>query len=117
MTKTIIIIILLIIIYILYTSNEHFSYFNTVDENTPKSYSEIDRFFRILFSSDKNTSSIYENRFNFIPATIDDKTKLNNDVSLTTNFYDDIKSNKCCLVKKELDGNNFIYKYKKYNDL
>jgi hypothetical protein len=117
MTKTIIIIILLIIIYLLYNSNENFSYFNTVDENTPKNNSEIDRFFRILLPSDKYTSSIYENRFNFIPATINDNKNLNKDISLSTNFYDDIKSNKCCLVKKELAGNNFIYKYKKYNDL
>ena len=71
MIKTIIIIILLIFI-ILFNYSESFTIFNTVDENTPNGYYDVDRFLRILFPSDKNTSSIYQNRFNFIPTTIND---------------------------------------------
>lgn len=114
MIKTIIIIILLIFI-LLFSNTEHFTIFNPVNENTPNGYYNIDRYLRILFPSDKYTSSIYENRFNFIPSTINDD-KLNKDISLVTSDYDDLKSNKCCLVKKELDNNNFKYTYTKYND-
>jgi hypothetical protein len=115
MLKTIIIIILLILI-LLFNYSEPFTIFNPVDENTPNGFYNIDRFLRILFPSNKHTSSIYENRFNFIPTTINDD-KLNNDISLSTSNYDDLKSNNCCLVKKELNNNNFKYTYKKYNDL
>jgi hypothetical protein len=115
MIKIIIIIILLILIF-LFNYYELFTIFNPVDQNTPNGYYDIDRYFKILFPSDKDTSSIYQNRFNFIPSTIDDD-KLNKDISLSTSNYDDLKSNKCCLVKKELNGNNFKYTFKKYNDL
>ena len=114
MIKTIVIIILLIFIF-LFNYSENFTIFNPVNENTPNGFHDIDRFFKILFPSDKNTTSVYKNRFNFIPATINDNN-LSNDISLSTVDYDDLKSNKCCLVKKELDNNNFKYTYKKYND-
>ena len=115
MIKTIIIVILLIFIF-LFNDTENFTVFNPVNENTPNGFYEIDRFLRIFYPSDKSTTSIYENRFNFIPSTIND-SNLNNDTSLSTSNYDDLKSNKCCLVKKELDYNNFKYTYKKYNNL
>ena len=98
--------------------SENFTVFNPIDENSPKGFLDIDRFVRIFFPSDKNTSSIYKNRFDFIPVTINYMSeKLNNDISLNTSNYDDLKSDKCCLVKKELDGNNFKYIYKKYNNM
>ena len=68
------------------------SKYNT--SNMQKFLHDIDRYFRILFPSDKHTTSVYENRFNFIPSTINDN-KLNQDVSLSTSNYDDFKSNKC----------------------
>ncbi len=115
MIKTIIIIILLILIF-LFNYSENFTIFNPVNENTPNGYYNIDNFYRILFPSNNNTTSIYKNRFEFIPVTINDN-KLSNDDSLSTSNYDELKSNKCCLIKKELDNNNFKYTYKKYNDL
>ena len=110
-----IIIIILLIFIFLFNYSENFTIFNQVDENTPNGFYDVDRFLRILFPSDKNTSSIYKNRFDFIPATINNN-KLNKDISLSTSNYNDLKSNKCCLVKKELNNNNFKYIYKKYND-
>lgn len=108
--------IIILLIFIFYKDNyETFKYFNTVNDSTPKSYLNLDNFFRIFFPSDKYTSSIYQNRFNFIPTTINDKT-LDNDDNLSTNYYNDFKSNNCCLVKKELDNNNFKYTYTKYNN-
>jgi hypothetical protein len=114
MIKIIIIIIILICIFFI-NYCEEFTIFNPVNKYTPNGFYDIDRYFRILFPSDNYTSSIYENRFNFIPATINDNT-LNNDISLSTSNYDDLKSNKCCLVKKVLDNNNFKYEYTKYSD-
>ena len=111
MTKRVIIIILLLFIFIfnciiynvLNSLSEHFVIFN----NDEKIHSN---FLPILFPSDKHTTSIYENRFNFIPSTINKNilSNINND---------DLKSNKCCLVKKELDNNNFKYTYTLYNNL
>jgi len=117
--KTIIIFILLFLIFLLttkYNFKEDFNYFNTVTLTTPKSFNNLDSFFRINnFNSNINTTSIYENRFNFIPTTIND-TSLSTDINLTTNNYDQIKSNKCCLVKKILDNDNFKYEYTKYEN-
>jgi len=113
--KTIIIFILLIFIFLLSTK-ENFNHFNPVTLTTPKSFNNLDSFFRINnFNSTINTTSIFENRFNFIPTTIND-AKLASDTNLATNNYDEIKSNKCCLVKKMLDGNNFKYEYTKYEN-
>jgi len=113
MTKTVIIIILVLLILIfncliykdsvLNSQTENFVIFNN-DEKTPSN------FLSILFPSNKHTTSIYENRFNFIPSTI------NKDISSSIN-NDDLKSNKCCLVKKELNNNNFKYTYTAYNNL
>ena len=107
MIKIIIIIILLILIF-LFNYSELFTIFNLVEQNTPNGYYDIDRFLKILFSSDEYTSSIYQNRFNFIPTTI------NNDLNNDNLNYNKLKNNKCCLVKKELDNNNFKYTFTKY---
>lgn len=65
-------------------------------------------FYNISFPSNENTTSIYDNRLNLIPTTIN--------INVPNNMYNNkIKSNKCCLVKKEL--NMAKYKYQKYNDL
>lgn len=114
MIKTIIIIILLIFIF-LFNYSENFTIFNNVDENRPNGFYDVDRFLRILFPSDKHTTSIYQNRFDFIPATVNNDD-LSKDFSLSTSTYDNLKSNKCYLVRKELDNNNFKYTYKPYNN-
>lgn len=93
MIKIIIIIILLLLNY-LFNYNELF-------------YS-INNEMNISYPSNKHTTSIYENRFKFIPVTINKNILFN---------YNDLKSDKCCLVKKELDNNNnYKYIYTKYND-
>lgn len=108
MTKSIIIIILLICIYIIIYNTEGFTIFNPVNENTPNAYyTDDNKFTKIIFPSNENTLSIYQNRFNFIPVTVNKKLN-NNDNQL--------KSNKCCLVKKELNENNFKYTFTKYTD-
>ena len=86
--------------------------FNPVSSNTPKSFNNINSYYRILFPSTSNTTSIYENRFNFIPSTMNDDKKLNKD-----NNYDELRSNSCCLVKKILDNNDgFAYTYTPYSN-
>tara|TARA_B110000971_G_C20011926_1_gene502004 strand:- start:482 stop:1063 length:582 start_codon:yes stop_codon:yes gene_type:complete len=109
--KTFIIIFLLIIILFLITNKESFN-----PSNTPKSFIDTDLFYRIFLPGSSNTTSIYENRFGFIPTTINDN-KLNNDNSYFVKNYDELKSNKCCLVKKILDNNDgFRYTYTPYTD-
>ena len=88
MIKTIIIIILLILIF-LFNYSENFTIFNPVNENTPNGFYDVDKFLRILFPSDKHTLSIFKNRFEFIPVTINNN-KLNKDISLSTSNYDDL---------------------------
>lgn len=108
------IILLLIIIIFLLNPSEHFTYFNfNYNINTPKSFINSDNFFRISLQSNKNTTSIYQNRFSFIPVTINDDKLSNDNNNIVTN-YDEIKSNKCCLVKKKFDDGQFSYEYKKY---
>jgi hypothetical protein len=104
----IIIFFLLILFFLVNKEN-----FNPVNENTPKSFIDIDYFYRILFPTNINTTSIYENRFNFIPITINEK-KLNDDISNFNKNYQELKSNKCCLVKKILNKDEFKYTYKEY---
>lgn len=106
MTRNIIIIILLIFI-ISFNYSENFTIFNPITKNTPNGYYNIDKFFKISFPSNNNTTSIYENRLQFIPITINtNNNELNNNNKL--------KSNNCCLIKKELDNNYFKYTYEKY---
>jgi hypothetical protein len=105
--KNIIIFILLISIFLLISQEN----FNPVTLTTPKSFINLDPYYTINnFNSNINTTSIYENRFNFIPTTINDKNLVSNIDS------DQIKSNKCCLVKKMLDNDNFKYEYTKYEN-
>jgi len=138
MNKIFIIFILIIIILLLgYTaegfigeyeeqSGSKLNYFNQVNENTPKSFYEMDDYYPISFVSAKDRTvsdssktniwnneakipTIYENRFNFVPLTTDNKFKTNTDNRLS--------SSKCCLVKKVLDNNDgFEYTYTKYQD-
>jgi len=110
MIKIIIIIILLILIFLV-NYYESFTIFNSVDQNTPNGYYDIDRYFKILFPSDKYTSSIYQNRFNFIPTTIND----NDDYDYNDNYIE-LKNIRSFLVKKKLDNNNFKYTLTKYNN-
>lgn len=127
------IIFILIIIILLFSFNtwgsgalEHFSYFNTVTDLTPKSYYEMDDYYTIsipspidrtvsdstkakIWNNEAQIPTIYENRFNFIPLTTD-----NNFETITD---DRLSSSKCCLVKKMLDYNDgFEYTYTKYED-
>jgi len=57
----------------------------------------------INFSYKKYTNSIYKNRIDLIPVTINKN-------------FNNQKNKKCCLVKKELDDDNFKYTYTKYYD-
>lgn len=110
--KTFIIIFLLIIILFLIANKENF---NPI--NTPKSFIDTDLFHKISLPGSSNTTSIYENRFGFIPTTINDNKTLNNDNNHFVKNYDELISNKCCLVKKILDNNDgFKYTYTKYAD-
>ena len=77
--KTIIIIILLILIFLLMINQENFKQFNPVTNNTPKSFLNLDSYYGINFPSDTNTTSIYQNRFSFIPVTINDNKLVNNE--------------------------------------
>lgn len=104
-----IIILLIFTCILLFNNFENFTIFNPVNENTPKNYYNFDNYFNILLPSNNNTTSIYENRINLIPSTINK--------SMPNNNFNKIKSNKCCLVKKKLENNNFKYEYNKYNDL
>lgn len=110
--KTFIIIFLFITILFLIMNKENF---NPID--TPKSFIDTDLFYRIFLPGSSNTTSIYENRFGFIPTTINDNKKLSTDNNHFAKNYDMIKSNKCCLVKKILDNNDgFKYTYTPYMD-
>jgi hypothetical protein len=120
--QNIIIIILILLIFFLYKINyqiENFI-FNVVTDNTPKSFLDLDNYYNINFNVAglKNTTSIYQNRFNFIPTTYaDNKIRLDNDMNVYNTTYDEIKSNKCCLVKKILNNvGQFEYNYYKYEN-
>jgi hypothetical protein len=102
----IIIILFLLILFFLFNYYESFIF--NFDNNNIKIGNYDNN--NIYFPSDKHTNSIYKNRINLIPITINNKNfdnQLNND---------NLKSNKCCLVKKELDNDNFKYTYTKYYD-
>lgn len=129
MNKILLIFILIIIILLIFTTTENFidtNYFNPVTENTPKSYYKMDDYYSISLplSTDRVVSdstkaknwnneakipTIFENRFNFIPLSTNNKFKTNTD--------DRLSSSKCCLVKKVLDNNDgFKYMHTKYQD-
>jgi len=116
--KLIIIFILLFSILILFFNIENFSYFNTVTSSTPKSFIKNKDYYTINFSNNANTdttTSIYENRFNLIPTTINDNT-LDKNNGQYNNSYIELRSNKCCLVKKNLVNDSFKYAYTVYNN-
>jgi hypothetical protein len=99
------------------------NYFNTVTDKTPRSYYEMEDYYKIslslppdniiskpldfdVWNKEAKIPSIYENRFNFIPMTTNNNAKPD-----TSNR---LSSSKCCLVKKVFDGNDFKYIYNKY---
>jgi hypothetical protein len=96
------IILLLIIIIFLLKPSEHFTYFNfNYDINTPKSYNDSDNFLRISLPSNKNTTSIYQNRFSFIPVTI-------NDNKLTLIRQGKLNLKEGCLKRKGVMGETLV---------
>jgi hypothetical protein len=117
MIKIVIIIILLFAIYII----NNYEYFdNTFNPNSPQAIiNNIDNYQRIsLPDTTINTNSIYQNRVNLIPTTINDSTLSNNNSLINFNYtqLNQEKNSKCCLIKKVLDNNNFKYIYEEYKD-
>lgn len=121
----IIVILLILILFLLYDEyKESFTYFNPVNSTTPKAFLNIDNYFRINLPSTENTTSIFQNRMNLIPTTFHDisgvqfgaTNKLENDINNFTTNYVQLKSNKCCLIKKVLNGESFNYEYQEYKD-
>ena len=119
MTKYLIILILMIIIFLLLLNTnkiEKFNIFNPVTRFTPKSFQNISNYYKVNYPNTVNTKSIFENRISLIPVTINNTT-INNSTNVISQDNTEIRTNKCCLVKKKIDADGFKYEYHEYKDL
>lgn len=93
------------------SSNSNISSINSLGSSSNKVY-DNKKYINIASSDIANSSNINNN----MAYNNSIYTKLENDPNNFTTNYVQLKSNKCCLVKKVLNGESFNYEYTPYQD-